>query len=177
MKKPFLLLLLSLMVARAFAVDGSFIEYGQGNMVNMSRAGALWNWDRSWLNDGNSQVTGFWEASLGRWHGHKPDDNNQTITEIGITPVFRLAQKNASGMLPYLEGGFVGLHLISPTFIYSGRKFGSAFQFGNHIGFGVRFGEHRQFDMGYRFQHMSNGGIKMPNQGINLSQTHFIYHF
>ena len=91
--------------------------------------------------------------------------------------MFRLAQKNVSGVLPYLEGGFIGLHLISPTFIYTGRKFGSAFQFGNHIGFGVRFGEHRQFDLGYRFQHMSNGGIKMPNQGINLSQTHFIYHF
>jgi len=40
-----------------------------------------------------------------------------------------------------------------------------------------RLGEHQQFDLGYRFQHLSNGGIKKPNQGINLNEVHFIYHF
>lgn len=176
MKKMFMLTFLSLMATRAFAVDGVFIEYGHANMVEMSRVGALWKWNRSWLNDGDWQVTGFWEALLGSWRGYRPNDNNQTITEIGITPVFRLAQKNASGMAPYLEGGFIGLHLISPTFIYTDRKFGCSLQFGNHIGFGVSFGEHRQFDLGYRFQHLSNGDITQPNQGINFSQAHFIYH-
>ena len=177
MKKLLVLVFCSLMTTRACAVDGVSIEYGQANKVEMARVGALWKWDRSWLNDGDWQVTGFWEASLGRWRGYRPDDNNQTITEIGITPVFRFAPKHASGMAPYLEGGFVGLHLISPAFIYNGRKFGSAFQFGNHVGFGMRFGEQRQFDLGFRFQHLSNGGIKQPNQGINFSQLHFIYHF
>ena len=175
MLKLYILMLL-LMAAPAFAVDGVSIEYGRGNMVEMSRVGAIWKWDRSFLDDGRYQVTAFWESSLGRWRGYKPDDNNQTISEISITPVFRLAQKNISGVVPYLEGGFIGLHLISPTFIYTNRKFGSSFQFGNHIGFGVRFGEHRQFDLGYRFQHLSNGDIKKPNQGINFSQAHFVYH-
>jgi hypothetical protein len=164
------------MATPAFAVDGIYIEYGRGNMVEMSRVGAIWKWNRSWLHDGEYQVTGFWESSLGQWRGYKPDDNNQTITEVAITPVFRFARKNITSMAPYLEGGFVGMHLISPTFIYTNRKFGSSFQFGNHIGFGVRFGEHRQFDLGYRFQHLSNGDIKKPNQGINFSQAHFIYH-
>ncbi len=164
------------MATPAFAVDGVYIEYGLGNMVEMFRAGAIFKWDRSWLNDGEYQVTGFWETSLGQWRGYKPDDNNQTITEVAVTPVFRFGYKNVAGMVPYLEGGFIGMHLISPTFIYTNRKFGSSFQFGNHIGFGVRFGEHRQFDLGYRFQHLSNGDIKKPNQGINFSQAHFIYH-
>ncbi len=177
MKRLLVLVFFSLMATRACAVDGVFAEYGLGNMVQMSRVGALWKWDRSWLNDGDWQVTGFWEASLGSWRGYKPENDNQTITEIGITPVFHFAPKNASGMAPYLEGGFVGMHLISPTYAYTKRKFGSAFQFGNHLGFGVSFGERRQFDLGYRFQHLSNGDIKQPNQGINFSQLHFIYHF
>jgi len=161
----------------ALAIDGVSIEYGRGNMVEMSRVGAIWKWDRVWLNDGQYKVNAFWEASLGRWRGYKPDDNNQSVAEIGITPVFRLSKKNISGVAPYLEGGFIGLHLISPTFIYTNRKFGSSFQFGNHIGFGARFGEHWQYDFGYRFQHLSNGDIKKPNQGINFSQAHFVYHY
>ncbi len=177
MKKLFVLMFFSVMASRANAVDGVFVEYGLGNMVEMARVGVLWKRDKTWLDDGDWQVTGFWEASLGRWQGYKPDDNNQTITEIGITPVFRFAPKYASGVAPYLEGGFIGLHLISPTFIYTNRRFSTAFQFGNHIGFGVNFGERHQFDLGYRFQHLSNGDIKKPNQGINFSQLHFIYHF
>jgi hypothetical protein len=178
MKRLLVLVFFLVMANSVYAVDGVFIEYGEANNVEMSRVGALWDWDGSWLDDGDWQVTGFWEASLGRWRGHRPDDNNQTITEVGITPVFRFAPKSAvAGMTPYLEGGFIGLHLISPTFIYNDRKFGSAFQFGNHIGFGARFGGQRQFDLGYRFQHLSNGDIKQPNQGVNFSQLHFIYHF
>ena len=177
MKRLVVLVFCSLMATRAGAVDGVFIEYGQANSVEMSRVGALWNWDGSWLNDGDWQVTGFWEAALGRWRGYRANDNNQTITEIGVTPVLRFAQKSPSGMAPYLEGGFIGLHLISPTFIYNDRKFGSAFQFGNHLGLGMRFGERHRFDLGFRFQHLSNGDIKQPNQGVNFSQLHFIYHF
>src|SRR5574340_1491142 len=171
MKRLLVLVFFLVMANGVYAVDGGFIEYGEANNVEMSRVGALWNWDGSWLDGGDWQVTGFWEAALGRWRGHRPDDNNQTITEIGITPVFRFAPKDeVAGMTPYLEGGFIGLHLISPTFIYNDRKFGSAFQFGNHIGFGARFGGQHQFDLGYRFQHLSNGDIKQPNQGVNFSQ-------
>ncbi len=177
MKRLLVLVFFSMMATRACAVDGVFVEYGLGNMVEMGRVGALWKWDESWLNEGDWHVTGFWEASLGNWRGYKPENDNQSIVEIGITPVFRFAPKYAVGVSPYLEGGFIGMHLISPTFIYSARKFGSAFQFGNHLGFGMSFGERHQFDFGYRYQHLSNGDIKQPNQGINFSELHFIYRF
>jgi hypothetical protein len=61
--------------------------------------------------------------------------------------------------------------------VYGDRRLGSAFQFADHIGFGILFGEHKQFELGYRFQHISNGGIKQPNQGLNLNLLHFVYHF
>ena len=112
----------------------------------------------------------------GTWKGRSAVGNNQNITDLGITPVFRFQQKNPSGMAPYLEGA-IGFHLITPTFIYANRQVGRSFQFGDHVGFGLRFGEHQQFDLGYRYQHLSNGGIKKPNQGINLNQVHFVYHF
>jgi hypothetical protein len=54
---------------------------------------------------------------------------------------------------------------------------GSAFQFGDHLGAGLVFGGHGQFDLGYRFLHLSNADIKRPNNGINFQQVRFAYHF
>lgn len=165
-----------LLSGNVWAVDGISLELGNGDYTDTVRVGAIWDWDKQWFDEGDWLVTGFWEASVGSWQGRSGVGNNQTITDLGITPVFRLQQKQPSGFASYLEGA-IGFHLISPTFVYANRQFGSAFQFGNHVGFGVRFGEHQQFDLAYRYQHLSNGSIKQPNQGINLNQVHFIYHF
>ncbi|OGS91881.1 MAG: hypothetical protein A2Z95_10395 [Gallionellales bacterium GWA2_60_18] len=160
----------------ALAVDGMSVEYGNGDATDMARVGAIWNWDKQWFTEGAWLVTGFWEVSVGRWNGHSAAGNNQTITDLGVTPVFRFQQKNRSGFSPYAEGA-IGFHLIAPTFINADRKFGSAFQFGDHVGFGASFGDRQQFELGYRFQHLSNGSIKQPNQGINFNQVRFGYQF
>jgi hypothetical protein len=167
-----------LLSANALAVDGVSLEAGNGDSTNMARVGVIWKWDKKWFNDGEGSllVTGFWEATAGTWRGHSAVGNNQTVTDIGITPVFRLQQRTPSSFAPYAEAA-IGFHLISPAFIYANRKFGSSFQFGDHVGLGARFGKQQQFDIGYRFQHLSNGSIKKPNQGINLNQVHFAYYF
>lgn len=167
---------LLLLSSNVWAVDGVSVEMGNGDQTDTARVGAIFDFERQWFTDGDWLVTGYWEAEAGRWRGHSAVGTNQTVTDVGVTPVFRLQQKNPSEFAPYLEGA-IGFHLISPAFIYANRRFGSSFQFGDHLGFGVRFGEHHQFDLGYRYQHLSNGGIKKPNQGINLNQIHFVYHF
>ncbi len=176
MKKFSCFLCALLLSGNVWAIDGVSVEQGNGDYTDTTRVGLVWNWDRQWFTEGDWLVTGFWEAAIGRWQGRSSAGNNQTITDVGLTPVLRFQQKNPSAFAPYIEGA-VGFHLISPTFIYANRHFGSAFQFGDHVGFGVRFGEHQQFDLGYRYQHLSNGSIKQPNQGINLNQIHFIYQF
>jgi len=165
-----------LLSGNVWAVDGVSFELGNGDSTDTARVGAIWNWDKKWFTEGDWLVTGFWEATAGTWRGKSSVGNNQTVIDLGITPVFRFQQKNPSGIAPYAEAA-IGFHMISPTFIYANRKFGSSFQFGDHVGFGVRMGEHQQYDLGYRYQHLSNGGIKKPNQGINLSEVHFAYHF
>lgn len=174
--KKFFFWFLVLFSGSVAAVDGVSVEAGNGDHTDTARVGAIWNFDRQWFTEGDWQLAGYWEAAAGRWQGRSGAGNNQTITDLSVTPVFRLQQKAPSGLSPYLEGA-IGFHVISPTFVYANRRFGSAFQFGDHLGVGVRFGDHQQFDLGYRYQHLSNGGIKKPNQGINLNQVHFVYHF
>ena len=56
-------------------------------------------------------------------------------------------------------------------------SFSSNFQFGDHVAGGVRFGDKGQYDVQLRLQHLSNGGIKHPNPGINFAILGFQYHF
>ena len=53
--------------------------------------------------------------------------------------------------------------------------FSTKFQFGDHIGVGARFGAANRHDLGLRLQHVSNGGIKNPNPGINLLLLRYQY--
>ena len=57
------------------------------------------------------------------------------------------------------------------------KHFCSAFQFGNHLGFGYRFGARGEFDLSYRYQHLSNAGIKLPNSGLDSKQVRLQYWF
>jgi hypothetical protein len=76
---------------------------------------------------------------------------------------------------PFIEAA-VGFHLLSHTSI-GDRRMSTAFQFGNHIGVGYRFGAKAHYELGYRFQHLSNASIKRPNPGINFHQIRLQYHF
>jgi hypothetical protein len=135
-----------------------------------------WNWNKKLIEVGNWHLGGYWDLNLGYWDNRSAARTNSSITEIGLTPVFRFQQNSISGPAPYAELG-IGLHLLSETSVSTERQFGTNFQFGDHIGIGIRLGGKGQYDISYRYQHLSNGGIKDPNQGINFNQVRFQYHF
>jgi hypothetical protein len=157
----------------ADAVDGVSIAYGHASVANAARIGVEWNWNKHWFEGRNWHLGGYWELSAGYWQG-RGADTNYDISDVGFTPVFRIERNSGRGV--YLEAG-VGAHLLSRTRINSERAFSTAFQFGDHIGVGYRFGPHGRYDIGYRFQHLSNADIKKPNPGINFQEIRFEYHF
>ena len=155
-------------------LDNSTISFGRGQGdVDVYRIGTKKNWNRSWFTEGNWHVSGYWHGELGHWHSDKAGAHEDNLFEIAVTPVFRLEQKNSdSGNLaPYLEAG-IGVHLIGPTSI-SDRSFSNAVQFGEHLGAGLRFGNHGRYDLGYRYQHLSNGSLDSPNNGMDMHTISF----
>jgi hypothetical protein len=171
---------LALAAGPVAAVDGISVEYGKSDSsnsdVNLYRIGLQWKWQKRWFDTGNWHVGGFWDLSLGRWDNRTIGRTNSGLADIGLTPTFRLQQNSPSGVSPYLEAA-IGVHLFSETEVGPQRRFGSGFSFGDHIGAGLRFGSKGAFDLGYRYQHLSNGGLKAPNQGINFHQIRLQYHF
>jgi lipid A 3-O-deacylase len=164
----------------ALAIDGVSLEYGNSDStnssVNLYRVGVQWDWNKKLFEAGNWHLGGYWDLNLGYWDNRSPARTNSSLADIGFTPVFRFQQNSITGLSPYAELA-VGVHFLSRTSVSTQREFGSSFQFGDHIGAGVRFGDKGQYDIGYRYQHLSNAGIKEPNQGINFNQVRFQYHF
>ena len=181
LKHPIRLLVIpvvfALLAKPAMALDGVAIEAGHGDATSNYRISVQSYWNKRWFTHGKWFLSGYWEFDVGRWISRPGFTGNSSLTEIGITPVFRLQSKERywDSVWPYVEAG-VGAHLLSHTQL-GNRRFSTAFQFGDHVGFGVLFGRHGQFDLGYRFQHLSNADIKRPNNGINFNLVRFGYRF
>lgn len=155
------------------AVNGIAVEAGQGDGADMGRLAVQWDWKRRWLEGQSWHVGGYWDLGVGYWRRDVRPGQNDEIAEIGLTPVFRFQQNDLKGV--YFEAG-IGFHLLSKTSL-GDKRFSTLFQFGDHLGVGYRFGDKGAFDLGYRYQHLSNASIKRPNNGINFHQIRLQYHF
>ena len=130
----------------AHAIDGVAVEIGYGEEeTKVVRAAAIDRWKKA---------PGYWEFSFALW-----DNPVESTADIGFTPVFRF-ERGAF----HLELA-IGFHLVQ-TQISAARTFSTAFQFGDHIGAGYRSGP---WVFAARLQHLSNGGIREPNPGINFA--------
>jgi len=159
----------------AAVVDGLSLELGSGDDVHMGRIAVQWDWRSRWLQTTNWHLSGYWDLALGYWDqdGAVAPGEHSSLADIGLTPVLRWQRNDMTGV--YVEAG-IGLHLLSHSSI-GGRRMSTAFQFGDHIGVGYRFGARQAYDLSYRFQHMSNASIKRPNPGINFNQIRLQYRF
>jgi hypothetical protein len=159
----------------ASAIDSYSAEFASGNKSQFVRGGLQWNWDEQWLKSNSSFVGGYWDATLTQWRNNAYQGvpgATQNITDVGFTPVFRWQQSSKKGL--YAEAG-IGVHLFSHVYNNNGRRFSTAFQFGDHLGAGYVFAN--GLDVGLKVQHFSNGAIKHPNPGANLAVVRVAYPF
>jgi lipid A 3-O-deacylase len=163
MQKIFVGAVFLLQALSAHAVDSVSAELGWGShKVNLWRVGAQWEQHPHWLSDSHWSL--YLDASVGSWHS-----KTGTVHDVGLTPVFRHAVASHG---PYFEAG-IGGHVLSDSHISTDLGFSTRFQFGDHLGIGYRFG---RADFAVRFQHLSNGGMRNPNPGINFLQFRVQYH-
>ena len=160
--------LFAVFALEAQAVDGLSVEAGNGSGLSAARVGLQWDWQKKWLQGADWHVGGYWDLQLGRWHGAS------NITDIGLTPTFRL-QRN-SGYGAYAEAA-IGFHYLSTKNLTAAKQPGSNFEFGDHVAVGYRFGDNGAYDLSLRLQHLSNAGLWKPNPGIDLTLLRFQYHF
>jgi lipid A 3-O-deacylase len=159
-------LALCCMTEAVHAIDGVSVEVGRGNdRTNVLRVGAQWRWRKERPVDERWRLVGYWEASAGAW-----ESDDDSSADFAVTPVFRFERRGRQ-RVPYVEAA-IGFHILS-RHISRERQFSTNFQFGDHIAAGIRSGK---YDFGVRLQHLSNGGIRHPNPGINFILLRYQYH-
>jgi lipid A 3-O-deacylase len=154
-------------------IAGGQANHG-GNKEKKIDLGGVWDPGFTFWPIGNYRFTLVGEAHVGYWHP-TTGANPNNIVEVGLGPVLRF--ERASGAIrPYVEWG-EGVRLLSHARINDDYTMSTAFQFSDTIGVGVKFGAAAQYQVGFRFQHMSNASIKHPNPGVNFEQVYLQYNF
>ena len=134
-----------------------------------------WDWDAQWFAAGDWVLGGYWELGMSYWDGDDGRTGNDSLGDFHFTPVLRLQRKADAAFAPFLEFG-VGAHLHTDDSI-GDKDFDIPFAFGSHLGGGFRFGAGQQYELLYRFQHLSNASLGDDNPGINFHVLYLGYQF
>tara|TARA_Y100001934_G_C12065605_1_gene637543 strand:+ start:81 stop:629 length:549 start_codon:yes stop_codon:yes gene_type:complete len=169
---------LLLWAASAPAVDTVLLELGttEGSEDAERYGGAVrWDLGGSWWQTGDWSFGSYLEFSVTYWDGERGTEDEDDLVDFGLTPVLRYQRTPSHGLAPFIEVG-AGVHVHTEDGI-GNRDFDIPFAFGSHVGAGVRFGDQGRYELGYRFQHLSNAGIGDENPGINFHALQLGYHF
>lgn len=148
-------------------------ERGSGDGTGLWRAGILRDW-RDWMVSENWKMIVAWEVQVGMWAAHSGPASHRPVAELGVTPVVRLERESVGNATLYFEGA-VGAHLISRNRVHERLDMSSAYQFGDHLGVGVRLGQTPWLEVTFRHQHLSNASTVPPNDGVNFNIIRVVY--
>jgi hypothetical protein len=151
--------------ADSLAPDGLALTGGNGNGVDVIGVAANWNFagiERAF------DLRGFESRLVGQvsyWRGTQRPTEHGSLWDFSVTPMLRWTAPGTDAPRFFAEAG-VGIHLLTATRINNERIFSTAFQFGEQAGGGFSFGPEHRYEIGAYLQHVSNAGIKKPNDGL-----------
>ncbi|AQV97659.1 acyloxyacyl hydrolase [Cupriavidus necator] len=148
--------------------------FDDSHHVQKAEVAMLWDSGFAWGNPQGWQVDLQWEVNVAHWRSTS-DNNPNNLWEFGASPVVRVAWWRHT-WVPFVELS-VGPRLLTGTRTSDDHVISSAFQFSEYAGIGLTVGKNRNFTAGYRFQHLSNAGIKEPNPGTTFHVIYLRYHF
>ncbi|OWT77515.1 MULTISPECIES: acyloxyacyl hydrolase [unclassified Achromobacter] len=145
------------------SVQGGFGDSYNRGAINYETA-PLWQTSGSL---GRLDLTG--ELGVAYWWAHSGGGHPSTAWQLNAIPMFRWWVTDRF----FFEGG------VGPT-VFNRTKFAdetisTAFQFGDHIGFGYQFDQHNRISL--RYSHFSNASIKTPNPGLDVTNLTYTYLF
>ena len=153
--------------AGAQAADLAFALGSTSDSTLTYRLGLQCDFGRNFSASSSGRLSGYWDTAYTYWQGDKAASSHS----LSLTPVFVYEFAGAT-VKPYVEAG-VGVALFSSTELEE-HDLGSAFQFENRFGVGLRFNGQ---ELGLRAIHYSNAGISQPNDGMESYSLHYALAF
>ncbi|WP_116472622.1 acyloxyacyl hydrolase [Zobellella maritima] len=160
------LLLFVLFASPAWADWGLALGGGGGDGTERYQLGVEWNQGTPWIHLRQGQLGyGLWFDSS---YWQLDDDDLATFT---VAPVLKYSHAR-QGLRPFAFVG-VGPAWISQTRL-GNRELSTQFQFSSRAGLGVALNGH---SLALEGGHLSNSGIKEPNDGLSSWGVNYRYNF
>jgi lipid A 3-O-deacylase len=169
-KRPGTALLLLASVAytaAAHAADDSFAlggVLGYGDNTRIYGLQAVWAPQRENEALASHDLGLRLTAQIARWVASISGTPYHSLIDTSVMAELRYWGTGAAPVRPFIEAGF-GLHLLSHVHI-ANRNMTTAFDFGSQAAVGFAFGDRGQYELAALINHVSNGGIKYPNDGL-----------
>jgi lipid A 3-O-deacylase len=158
----------------ALVPSSVFLQAGAADHVDTLSLGAIWK--LPWQRDVSfGRLSTSIEASVGEWQTHGRRHHTRPFAQLGFTPSLRF-YPDALGGHWFDEAG-IGANEIAPAYHTGGKRFSTAFNFGDHLAIGRELGAGHRQEIALRVEHFSNAGIDHPNPGENFVQVRWVVRY
>lgn len=158
----------------ALVPESFFLQAGAADHVDTFSLGAIWK--LPWQRDAAfGRFATSIEASVGEWQTHGQRRHSYPFTQFGFTPSLRFYPDAWHG--PWFVEAGIGANVIAPAYHTDGKRFSTAFNFGDHLAIGREFGAAHRQEIALRVEHFSNAGIDHPNPGENFVQLRWVVRY
>lgn len=160
----FFCLALAVVAIPARSENALLLGGGSGYGAHTLQVGGLWTqpWSRI-----HSQLSYGLAGEVAAWRSGDHD-----LMQLSLVPLLQYDIMPNADWRPFVFAG-VGPAWVSDTQL-GPRDLSSEFQFSSRVGLGLKKNRH---SLAVEARHLSNGGIKQPNEGISYWNLTYGYHF
>jgi lipid A 3-O-deacylase len=158
-----------------FTPDAASLRIGAGSHgTSMAGVGIVWDWDFERLRR-KAELTAHTEFMVNTWRADAVGGGTQTITQLALLPSLRMTL--SQGRSPWFIELGVGISWMDRLFVTPQKRFSTQWNFYDMMGVGYQFGANRGHELGLRWAHVSNAGLKKPNPGQDFLQLRYVARF
>jgi lipid A 3-O-deacylase len=153
-----------------YVAPGGLTSHGTTSLT----AGVAWApfWKRT---GAGGEWTAHAEGFVSWWNAPQVAGSHRNFWQAGLLPVLRYRFGNGSS--PLFAEASIGATFMDDVYTSRRKTFSTRFQFQDTLGVGMSLGARREHEVGLRFSHFSNAGIKHPNPGENFVQLRYAHAF
>jgi lipid A 3-O-deacylase len=166
----------SLSHALDLAPDAVALQAGAGTHgTRMAGAGLVWDWDFERMRR-KAELTAHTELMLNSWRADAIGGGEHSYTQVVLLPSLRM--RLSRGASPwYIELG-IGASYMDKLFATPDKQFSTRWNFYDMMGVGHTLGgPDGTHEVGLRWVHVSNAGLKKPNPGQDFLQLRYVARF
>lgn len=150
--------------------DGAFLEAGLAPHGTGRVAGGL-VWDWGWRAERRALLSAQTELAVAAWRADAIGGGSQHLFQVVLLPVLRMQLDR--GRSPwFLEFG-IGASWQNRIYRTPNKDTSTRWNFHDMLGVGRRFGAQGAQELGLRYVHISNGGVRDPNGGEDFVQLRY----